>query len=257
MADHGEGGDGGRGQQQKAGGGEECCATEVVPRPTEETGAVGPGAGPLGLSTATEGSPVAINGETGDVSGGGAGGDDTGLSQTPPRDSAKGKGAVVEETPEIPILYREKDIFFRPAATVATSSSHVPITKYDVAEHFPDEALAKLLKDNPTIGELVLKAKEDRARAIGASEAVDRAERERARQEGLAAEERATAEAQGPRVRAVDEVGAMTRPAFSAKAYVPPVPHLFVPSGLQTTAVRVRCGASVEGPWGAYYKHLG
>ncbi|KAI8572797.1 hypothetical protein RHMOL_Rhmol01G0228400 [Rhododendron molle] len=101
----------------------------------------------------------------------------------------------------------------------------------------PDEILAKLLEDNPIIGELVLKAKEDWARAIEASELAERAERERARQEGLArdveAEERAAEEVHGPRVRAVDEAGAMTRPAFSAEVYVPPVPHLFVPSGFQ------------------------
>ncbi|KAI8547622.1 hypothetical protein RHMOL_Rhmol07G0209700 [Rhododendron molle] len=49
----------------------------------------------------------------------------------------------------------------------------------DVAEHAPDEILAKLLEDHPIIGEYVLKAKEDRARAIEASEAAVRAERER------------------------------------------------------------------------------
>ncbi|KAI8538685.1 hypothetical protein RHMOL_Rhmol09G0124000 [Rhododendron molle] len=233
-----EGGDGGRDQLQESGDGEECRATKAVPRATEETGVMRPSASPLGLSTVAEGSPMVIEGETGDVSGGGAGGDDIGPGQTPPRDSAKGKGAVIEEdTPEISVPYREEDIVFRPTVTAATSSSHVPITKYDVAEHLPDEALVKLLEDNPMIGELVLKAKKDRARAIEASEAAERAERERAGQEGLAAdveaEERATTEAQGPRERAVDEAGAMTRPAFLAKAYVPPVPHLFVPSGFQ------------------------
>ncbi|KAI8559815.1 hypothetical protein RHMOL_Rhmol04G0204100 [Rhododendron molle] len=125
----------------------------------------------------------------------------------------------------------------RPAATAATSSSHVSVTKYDIAEHLPDEMLAKLLEDNPTIGEMVLKAKEDRARAIEASEAAERAERERAGPRGLAAdveaEEREAEEAQGPRARAVDETSAVTRPAFLAEAYVPPVPHLFVPSGFQ------------------------
>ncbi|KAI8542633.1 hypothetical protein RHMOL_Rhmol08G0152800 [Rhododendron molle] len=86
----------------------------------------------------------------------------------------EGKGVVIEEeTPESPVTYLEEDIAFRPAATVVTSSSHMPITKYDVAEHLPDEMLAKLLEDNPTIGKLVLKAKEDRARAIEASEATE------------------------------------------------------------------------------------
>lgn len=44
-------------------------------------------------------------------------------------------------------------------------------------------------------------------------------------------EERAGAEAQGPRVTAVAEAGRLARPVFIAKAYVPPTPHLFVPSG--------------------------
>ncbi|KAI8542935.1 hypothetical protein RHMOL_Rhmol08G0178500 [Rhododendron molle] len=53
-----------------------------------------------------------------------------------------------------------------------------PITKYDIAEHLPDEALAKLLEDNLIIGKIVLRAKEERARAIAASEAAKRAKRE-------------------------------------------------------------------------------
>ncbi|KAI8572178.1 hypothetical protein RHMOL_Rhmol01G0178100 [Rhododendron molle] len=117
----------------------------------------------------------------------------------------------------------------------ATSSRHVPITLDDVAEHSTDEILAKLLEDNPVIGEYVLKAKEDRARAIEASEAAARAERERAGPGGLAAdveaEEREAEEEQGPRVRTVDEAGAMTCPEFSEETYTPPRPHLFVPSG--------------------------
>ncbi|KAI8550484.1 hypothetical protein RHMOL_Rhmol06G0110400 [Rhododendron molle] len=99
-------------------------------------------------------------------------------------------------TTEIPVEYREGDVLFRPAAT---SSSHVPITKYDVAEHLPDKALAKLLEDNPMIGEMVLKAKEERAQAIAALEAAERAEREQKEGEDLLrdaeAEERAGAEA--------------------------------------------------------------
>ncbi|KAI8538484.1 hypothetical protein RHMOL_Rhmol09G0107300 [Rhododendron molle] len=57
--------------------------------------------------------------------------------------------------------------------------SHWPITKHDVAKHLSDEALAKVLEDNPIVGEIVLKAKEDRAREIAALEAVETAERER------------------------------------------------------------------------------
>ncbi|KAI8535815.1 hypothetical protein RHMOL_Rhmol10G0203600 [Rhododendron molle] len=98
---------------------------------------------------------------------------------TPPRDSARGKGIVAEEeeTTDVPVEYREEDVAFQPAVTAATSSSHVPITKYDIAEHLRDEMLAKLLEDNPMIGEMVLKAKEERARAIAAAEAAERAER--------------------------------------------------------------------------------
>ncbi|KAI8559985.1 hypothetical protein RHMOL_Rhmol04G0219600 [Rhododendron molle] len=80
-----------------------------------------------------------------------------------PRDSARGKGVVAEEeeTTEIHVEYKEDDVVFRPAATAATSSSHVPITKYDIAEHLPDAMLAKLLEENPLIGEMVLRAKEE------------------------------------------------------------------------------------------------
>ncbi|KAI8550816.1 hypothetical protein RHMOL_Rhmol06G0136800 [Rhododendron molle] len=123
----------------------------------------------------------------------------------------------------------------RPATTAATSLSHRPITKYDVAEHLPDEALAKLLEDNPIIDEIVFKAQEDRARAIAELKAAERAERERVEREetvrDMEAEERAAAEAQWPRVKAVDEAAAVTRPDFSAEAYIPPTPLLFVPSG--------------------------
>ncbi|KAI8524807.1 hypothetical protein RHMOL_Rhmol13G0178500 [Rhododendron molle] len=141
-----------------------------------------------------------------------------------------GSGIVVEDSPVV-----SGSSAGARATTAATSSSHRPITKYNVAEHLPDEALAKLLEDNPIIGEIVLKAKEDRARAIAAIGVAERAERERKEREGLTrdveAEERAGAEAQGPRVTAVIEVGAVTRPDFSAEAYVPQTPHLFVPSG--------------------------
>ncbi|KAI8529850.1 hypothetical protein RHMOL_Rhmol11G0006400 [Rhododendron molle] len=190
----------------------------------------------MGSGTIAEGSPE-LGGSSGDVEGSGAVGDDTGPSQTPPRDSTKGKGVAVEEerTTEIPIPFREDDVAFRPAASEATSSSHVQVTKYDIAEHLPNELLAKLLEDNINIGEFVLKAKEDRARAIEASEAAERAERERAGPEGLVndmeAEKREAEEKQGPRVRAMDEASAMTCPEFSEETYTPPRPHLFVPSG--------------------------
>ncbi|KAI8563810.1 hypothetical protein RHMOL_Rhmol03G0137900 [Rhododendron molle] len=99
---------------------------------------------------------------------------------TLPRDSARGKGVVTEEeeATEVPVEYREQDVAFRPVKTAATSSSHVPITKYDIAEHLPNALLAKLLEENPQIGEMVLRVNEERAQAIAASEAAERAERE-------------------------------------------------------------------------------
>ncbi|KAI8535407.1 hypothetical protein RHMOL_Rhmol10G0171600 [Rhododendron molle] len=112
------------------------------------------------------------------------------------------------------------------------------------SEHLSDEALAKLLEDSPAVDEIVLKANEDRARAIAVAEAAARAEREqKEREESLRdaeAEERARAEAQWPRVKAVAEAGTMTRPAFSAEAYIPPTPHLFVPSGFAAYVPRRR-----------------
>ncbi|KAI8555215.1 hypothetical protein RHMOL_Rhmol05G0157600 [Rhododendron molle] len=171
-------------------------------RATEMTGAMGPSIESVGLGTVARDSP-AVDGGLGNAGGSGTDGGDTGPSQTPPRDSANGKRAAIEEveTTAEPVTYQEADVTFRPAATAATSSSHVLITKYDVAEHLPDELLAKLLEENPIIGEMVLKAKEDRARAIEASEAAKQAKRERAGLEGLAAnveaEERAAEEAQG------------------------------------------------------------
>ncbi|KAI8559787.1 hypothetical protein RHMOL_Rhmol04G0201600 [Rhododendron molle] len=135
-------------------------------------------------AVAGSGAVAATAVEISNKSNNGAGSGDVEPTGSPPRDPTKGKGAVVaeEETTENPVTYREEDVLFRPAAT---SSSHRPITKHDVAEHLPDEALAKLLEDNPMIGEIVLKAKEDRVRAIKASEAAERAERERRQEEEL------------------------------------------------------------------------
>ncbi|KAI8550789.1 hypothetical protein RHMOL_Rhmol06G0134500 [Rhododendron molle] len=214
-------------------------ASDVEPHATEEAGAMGPSVEPVGLSTVARGSPV-VERSSGSAGGSGAEGDDLGLIESPSRDPTRGKGAAMEEEcTEVPVSYREEDVLFRP---VATSSSHWPITKYNIAEHLPDEALAKLLEDSPAIGELVLKAKEERARAIASSKAAKRAERERKEMEeplrDAKVEKRAGAEAQGPQVKAVAEAGAMTRPAFSAEAYIPPTPHLFVLSSFAAFAPR-------------------
>ncbi|KAI8530083.1 hypothetical protein RHMOL_Rhmol11G0027700 [Rhododendron molle] len=135
-------------------------AVEAVPRATDQAGTVGSSGGPEDSGMVAEGLPV-VGGGSGDGGSGDAGGDESEPNQTSPRDSAKGKGAVVEgeETTEAPVTYREEDVLFQLAATL---SSLIPITKYNVTEHLPDEALAKLLEDNPMIGEIVLKAKEDR-----------------------------------------------------------------------------------------------
>ncbi|KAI8559793.1 hypothetical protein RHMOL_Rhmol04G0202200 [Rhododendron molle] len=164
------------------------------------TGAVGPRVEPSDPGTVAEGSPT-VEGSLADVEGSEAVGDDPRPNMSPLRDLARGKGIVAEEeeTREVPVEYREEDVAFRPAATAATSSSHVPITKYDVAEHLPGEMLAKLLEENPLIGEMVSKAKEERAWAIATSEAAERAEREQKQSEDFLrdaeTEERAGAEA--------------------------------------------------------------
>ncbi|KAI8536109.1 hypothetical protein RHMOL_Rhmol10G0230800 [Rhododendron molle] len=186
-----------------------------------------------------------VSGSSSGVGGSGAVGDDPGSNGSPSRDPTKGKSTVIaeEEKPieeeqtyeEPPVEIREQDIAFRPPVTAATSSRHVPITYDDIAEHTPDAILARLLEERPDIGELVLKAKENRARAIEAAEAAERAARERKDKEeplrDMEAEERAAEEALGPRVTAVAEAATVRRPDYAAEPYTPPTPHLFVPSG--------------------------
>ncbi|KAI8568230.1 hypothetical protein RHMOL_Rhmol02G0182500 [Rhododendron molle] len=161
-ADIGGGGDGDQGREQEAVGGEEHRAIEPEPRAMDEAGAVGPRVDPEGSSTTVEGSPAVWGSDV--VSDSGTIGDDTGPNKSPPRGSDKGKGAVIEEeqtTENVTVEIREENIAFRPLVIAATSSSHVPFTFDDIAEHTPNKILAKLLEDNPTIREYVLKAKED------------------------------------------------------------------------------------------------
>ncbi|KAI8547507.1 hypothetical protein RHMOL_Rhmol07G0201300 [Rhododendron molle] len=113
-------------------------------------------------------------------------GDIPGPNASLPRDPARGKGVVAEEpveeeqtTEAAPVEIRDEDIVFRPPVIAATLSCHVPITKDDIAEHLPDDMLARLLEERPDIGEIVLKAKEERARAVAAWEAAEKAEREK------------------------------------------------------------------------------
>ncbi|KAI8546934.1 hypothetical protein RHMOL_Rhmol07G0158200 [Rhododendron molle] len=174
------GGDGGEGREQEVGNEEKGHATEENPRATVLPGAVGSIREAEGLGTVAEGSPI-VGGSSGGVGGSGAAGDDPGPNGSPPRDPARGESAVIaeeEEPTEIPVEYMEQDIAFRPAASAATSSRHAPVTKQDIAEHLPDDRLAKLLEENPDVVEIVLKAKEERARAIAAWEAEGAAQRD-------------------------------------------------------------------------------
>ncbi|KAI8536034.1 hypothetical protein RHMOL_Rhmol10G0224100 [Rhododendron molle] len=238
------GDDGGVNQQQEIGDEENPRVTEENPRARVPTGAVGSISEAEGPGVVTEGSPM-VGGSSGGSGSGGAMGGDPGPNGSPPRDPARGKSAVIAEeklveteqtTEDPPVEIREQDIAFRPPVTAATSSRHIPITFDEIAEHTPDEILARLLEERPDIGKYVLKAKEDRARAVEAAEAAERAERERKDREeplrDMESEERAAEEALGPRVTAVAEAGTMCRPDYTSETYVPPMPHLFVPSGI-------------------------
>ncbi|KAI8536173.1 hypothetical protein RHMOL_Rhmol10G0235600 [Rhododendron molle] len=229
------GGDDGASQQQEVG-------DEENPRATVPTGAVGSISEAEGPGIVAEGPPM-VGGSSGGSGSSGAVGDKPGPNGSPPRDLARGKSVAVSEelvekeqiTEIAPVEIREEDIAFRPPATAATSSRHLPITYGDIAEHTPDEIVARLLEERPDIGEIVLKAKEDRARAIEAAEAAERAERERKDREepfrDMEAEERAAEEALGPRLTAVAEAAAVRRPDYTSETYMPPIPHLFVPPG--------------------------
>ncbi|KAI8530318.1 hypothetical protein RHMOL_Rhmol11G0047800 [Rhododendron molle] len=123
-----------------------------------------------------------VGGSSGGGDNSGAVGYAPGPNGSPLRDPARGKSTVIaeeEEPTEVPVEYKEQDIAFRPAASAATSPHHVPVPKQDIAEHLPNDQLARLLEENPDVGEIVLKAKEERARAIAAWEAAEKAERER------------------------------------------------------------------------------
>ncbi|KAI8559922.1 hypothetical protein RHMOL_Rhmol04G0213900 [Rhododendron molle] len=203
-------------EQTKSGSGEDangddCRALEPDTRAREPIGVVGPRADPMGPSSIVEGTS-AVGGSSDVISSNGTRGNDTGPIESPPRVPAKGKGIVGTEEVHIERL---------PPLRFGRRTLH--------------SGHRQLLADHPIIGEYVLKAKEDRARAIEASDAAARAERERAGSEGLAAdikaEERDAEEVHGPRVSPVTEAGALKRPEFSEETYMPLRLHLFVPSG--------------------------
>ncbi|KAI8538353.1 hypothetical protein RHMOL_Rhmol09G0096400 [Rhododendron molle] len=158
------GGEGIQGREQEGGDQENPRAAEGEPRARVETGVVEPSSDPVDLGMAAEGSPF-VGGSSSAISGSGAVGGDTGPSGSSPRDSAKGKGIVVEEkqakkeqiTEAAIVEIREENIAFRLPVTVATSSRHVRISLDDIAEHAPDEIVAKLLEITPSSGSMFLK----------------------------------------------------------------------------------------------------
>lgn len=176
----------------------------------------------------------------GSSSGSGSGGSGV-RSESPPRDSAKGKGPVVVEgaSGEVPVGPME----FRP---VAKSSGHRSITKGDFAEYVDEEMLACLLEENPTVVVAVLAAREERQRQI---EKAQEEERLRAEAEGTSDDEqdlvkeaeRAQADAAWAQESAVALAKAraeMTRAEFVAETYTPPEPHVFIPSGFDSYQLR-------------------
>lgn len=93
-----------------------------------------------------------------------------------------------------------------------------------------------MLQDNPTVVAAVVAALEERQKAIALAQEEERLrdEVERAWVEGedilreMETAKRARAEAYNS-----DDGKATERTKFSAEAYVPPTPHLFIPSGLK------------------------
>lgn len=191
---------------------------------------------PLDSTTAVEG-VVISSGSFGGAGGSVGSGSGVGPSGSPPRDSVKGKGMVVEieEASEIPT----GPVEFRPAAG---SSGHRPISRGYFAKFVDEAVLDRLLWDNPTVVATVVAAREERQRAIGLAQEDERLrdEVERARVEEedvlreMEAAEKARAEAELPRQSVVTVAAATKRAAYSVTVYVPPTPHLFVPSGFAT-----------------------
>lgn len=85
-------------------------------------------------------------------SGSSSGGGDI-RAESPPRDPAKGKGAVVAK--EASRATSVELVEFRPAAR---SSGHGPITRGDFAEYVGEEVLARLLQENPIVVAAILVA---------------------------------------------------------------------------------------------------
>ncbi|KAI8563674.1 hypothetical protein RHMOL_Rhmol03G0127600 [Rhododendron molle] len=158
------GGDGGVNQQQEIGDEENPHTTEENPHATIPTGAAGFISEAEGPGVVAEGSSV-VGGSSGDGGSSGAMSDISGPNGSPPRDSARGKGVVIAEAEKpteedrtteapSPVEIPEEDIAFRPLLTAATSSRLIPITFDDIAEHTPDEILARLLGSAPILASM-------------------------------------------------------------------------------------------------------
>ncbi|KAI8542992.1 hypothetical protein RHMOL_Rhmol08G0183900 [Rhododendron molle] len=146
-----EGSGDGRGDREQEVGGEVVQRTpESEPRVSKEVRAVGPSAEPMASGTMARAS-IVVDGSSGSAEGNGASGGDIRPTASPPKDSARGKGVVTgeEETTEVPVEHRKEDVLFWPAEG---SSSHRPVTKHYIAEFLSDEALVRLLEENPALG---------------------------------------------------------------------------------------------------------
>lgn len=182
---------------------------------------------------------IVITGENhGSTSGSGSGGGDSDVwTESPPKDLAKGKGPVVAEeaSREVPM----EQVEFTPAAG---SSGHRPVTRGNFTEFVDEEVLACLLRENPTVVEAVLTAREERQRAV---ELAHEEERLRAKAEELVRETEAAERAQEDTTWTQESAVALAkaraqveRAEFVAETYTPSKPHVFVPSGFYSYVPR-------------------
>lgn len=128
---------------------------ELRTRITEQT--VGPMVQLLDPSMAVEGTMITGGGFGGAGSSSSDGGNGDARSESPPRDSAKGKGLAVDTEGATEVLIRQTE--FR---SVVRSSRHKPITRGNFAELVDEVVLDRLLQDKPTVVATVLAAWEER-----------------------------------------------------------------------------------------------
>jgi hypothetical protein len=236
---------GGDGRAEEAGGDEQRRAPVDLGRTPVLSGAGGLRVQRLDYQSGVE-AVVVTGGRLGEVGGSSSSG---GVDRTgqPSRDPASGKAPIVEEAEDTPRPDHTERVEFTPPAGV--SSSREPITSSDLAEFVGEAALARLLRDNPAAVAAVIEAREARLqeiarwdeeqRLIREAEEAARAqeelvreteEAERAQEEGPGAYEVAVTWAEARRGEA--------RAPFVAETYVPPEPHVFVPSGADSYVPR-------------------